>query len=141
MNITHNNVRMTRRRKLALESAYFYAKVLGISKRDFTLEIHYKFDYLKTFAIFACVDYHSKKRVTIEIDAGLSEEKMLTYIAHEMVHVKQYLKGQLSQTRSGLQLWKGKKVNAEIPYHRCPWELEAYKKQCIMYYEFIYCNG
>jgi hypothetical protein len=136
--IKHNKVPMTRKRRDAIRAAYFYAGELGIGKRDFTLEIDFKYDYRKTFQIYACVDYHSQKRITIEIDAGLSNEKMLTIIAHEMVHVKQYIKKELTESKSELQLWKGKKILEDTPYHRCPWELEAYKKQNVLYWEYVY---
>ena len=136
--IVHNKVRMTRKRRDAIQAAAFYARLLGIGTRNFTLEIDFKFDYIKTFQIYACVDYHSQKRVTLEIDAGLSNEKMLTIMAHEMVHVKQYIKKELTESKSELQLWKGKKIDAATPYHRCPWELEAHKKQSVLYWEYIY---
>jgi hypothetical protein len=132
---------MTRKRRDAVRAAGFYAGMLGIGKRDFTLEIHFKYDYLKTFQIYACVDYHNDKHATIEIDTGLEEEIMLTTMAHEMVHVKQYIKKELSESKRELMLWKGKKVPAELPYHRCPWELEAYKKQNVLYWEYIYSRN
>lgn len=54
----------------------------------------------------------------------LEYEEILKTIAHELVHAKQYLKGELV-AHSG-QLWKGKKYGG---YLTTPWEKEAYKKE------------
>ena len=45
-------------------------------------------------------------------------EQMIT-IAHEMVHIKQYMKGELSSTV----------ISNKIPYKNQYWELEAQKKE------------
>lgn len=55
-------------------------------------------------------------------------EMMLT-LAHELVHAKQFLRGDLTPK---LMNYKGKKHQL-TPYSRQPWEREAYKKE-----EFIY---
>jgi len=46
---------------------------------------------------------------------------LLLNIAHELVHAKQFIKGQLSPST---EKWKGVKVVA--PYRKTPWEKEAY---------------
>lgn len=47
--------------------------------------------------------------------------EMLLNIAHELVHAKQFIKGQLSPSTNK---WKGKEVTE--PYRKTPWEKEAY---------------
>lgn len=52
-----------------------------------------------------------------------TEAEMLKTLAHEMVHVLQYARGELNET---MTMWRGKYVNAEkLPYEEQPWEIEA----------------
>jgi hypothetical protein len=48
-------------------------------------------------------------------------------LCHEMVHVKQYLRGELKYLR-GKELWKGRDCT-DMEYMEQPWEKEAYKMQ------------
>lgn len=69
-------------------------------------------------------DYNSKGKpieFTIEVQKD-SEEEMLKTLAHELVHVSQYSKGELNEE---MTVWRGRKVSSEIPYCEQPWELEA----------------
>lgn len=63
-----------------------------------------------------------------------SEEEMLKTLAHEMVHMLQYARGELNEEMS---LWKGRKVDSdEIPYSEQPWEVEAETKGIELYESF-----
>lgn len=50
-------------------------------------------------------------------------------LAHELVHVKQMAKGILKSTRTGAQIWAGKKYSKRTKYLDRPWEIEAFSKQ------------
>jgi len=52
------------------------------------------------------------------------EEMMLT-LAHELVHAKQFIMGELSPTMRNYKTV----YHAKTPYSRQPWELEAYRKE------------
>lgn len=72
----------------------------------------------------------SKDHIEIEIGKyNLSLDKMMLTLAHELIHAKQFLKGELSPT---LRNWKSHPM-PHVPYSRSPWEREAYKKE-----EFIW---
>ena len=59
----------------------------------------------------------------IEIRASDSLEEKLLTLAHEMVHVRQYCRGQLNEQGNR---WYGRKFDSdEIPYNELPWEIEA----------------
>ena len=59
----------------------------------------------------------------------LSYESMMQTLAHEMVHAKQYLRGELcGYTHS----WKGKKPR-KYKYENSPWEREAYGLENCLY--------
>ena len=60
------------------------------------------------------VDENSKK---------FTHDQMMLNLAHELVHAKQFIKGELSPK---LHSWK-KKNHSKTPYSRQPWEREAYK--------------
>ena len=52
-------------------------------------------------------------------------EMMLT-LAHEMIHVKQYMKGEMSDDPKAL--WHGRNHD-NTPYTKQPWEVEAHKDE------------
>lgn len=71
----------------------------------------------------------------IEVRQSDSEEEKLKTLAHEMVHVKQYIRGELNEEMS---VWRGRKVNSdEIPYSEQPWEIEAESTAHKLYDEYI----
>ena len=73
--------------------------------------------------------------ITIERKCHITGEKMtfmeqMGTLAHEMVHARQFLRGQLSA--EGAWKWKGR--NAEnFKYENQPWEKEAYKQEKVLF--------
>jgi len=61
----------------------------------------------------------------------LTLSKMMLTLAHELVHAKQFLKGELSP-----QMKNWKTVPTDLPYSRQPWEREAYKKEDFLHHMF-----
>ena len=63
---------------------------------------------------------------------------MLISLAHEMVHVKQYARGELKDyLRDDVVRWKRKIFRlSEVEYWTSPWEVEAYEKDKILYEAF-----
>ena len=57
--------------------------------------------------------------------------EMLSTLAHEMVHVKQYRRGELRHTRNDnlMRWWKETIDIREVDYYELPWEKEAYTKE------------
>jgi hypothetical protein len=56
-------------------------------------------------------------------------KSMMQTLAHEMVHAKQYLRGELCGYSMS---WKGKKPR-NYKYENAPWEREAYKLEAELY--------
>ncbi len=137
MLITHNTVPMTKRRKGLMDAANFYARYLKISNYDVTVQIVFKYLLTETFSIYGQVNHVSTNRLKIDFDAKIPYELGMQKLAHEMVHVKQYIKGQLAEDSKGFQLWKGAQVDADLPYHKQPWEVEAMKKEVLMMSAFV----
>ena len=64
----------------------------------------------------------------IGLNPKMKRAKMLQAIAHEMVHVKQYARGELSNELITAK-WRGKTykiTNSMEDYFNWPWEIEAY---------------
>lgn len=62
-----------------------------------------------------------------------SVRKMLMTLAHEVVHVKQYAVGELSENHAS---WRGKRVNEDVDYWESPWEIEAFGRERGLYTMF-----
>ena len=115
-------------------TAMFYAKELRI------LDSNYK--------VFICTDPNLRKdgsnglcaktgdrEITVALYSRLSIVKMLSTLAHEMVHVKQMVRGHyrnepMKYGKGVHHYWLGKRVKAE--YIKRPWELEAFRKELVL---------
>ena len=66
----------------------------------------------------------------IEINENQYYDDFVTAVMHEMVHVKQYSKGELiDMSRSGQTKWQNVPVNKQTNYWDQPWEIEAHGKE------------
>lgn len=56
--------------------------------------------------------------------------RVLKVLAHELVHVKQYIMGELSWRNSGL-LWRGRNFDPDnvMDYYELPYEIEAHGRE------------
>lgn len=61
-----------------------------------------------------------------EITIRPNVENLRTALAHELIHVKQYLEGRLADTDLG-QFWEGRFIDtSKVAYSELPWEVEAH---------------
>jgi len=67
-------------------------------------------------------------KVVIKKDESV--RKMLMTLAHEIVHVKQYAVGELSENHAS---WRGKRINEDVDYWESPWEIEAFGRERGLY--------
>lgn len=59
----------------------------------------------------------------------LDREKAISVISHEIIHINQYVSGDLIY-QNGLVYWKGREYNLdEVQYDNRPWEDDAYSKE------------
>lgn len=76
-------------------------------------------------------DYHIKPReFELLIRSTMSDEDIFLTLAHEMVHVKQMLRGEHAERFRPVYktFWFGED-HTETPYKKQPWEIEAYELQ------------
>lgn len=135
LKITHSKAKMTLKRRNAVFAAQFHACKLGLAEMSETIHIVFDKGFKKRTQTYADCGPENGK-IVLTIDADLDYQIMQSTIAHEMVHAKQWLTGELSVTKSGLLKWKGKKVSSKLAYHRTPWELEAMSNEVIMLHDF-----
>ncbi len=76
-------------------------------------------------------DYEHKKQVLITISSKIPLRNQLAVLAHEMVHVKQFVRGELVELQDHCYQWKGmpgQNIHS-LDYLDRPWEKEALKMQ------------
>ena len=73
-----------------------------------------------------CLDSATRPRFfEIHIHYGLSKWDYLVTLAHEMVHVKQRVKGEWKQKADGSSTWNKQIVSPFTKYWDEPWEIDA----------------
>lgn len=116
----------------------FFAKYLMGDRLTKNLDIEIVFEDQGKMAEGHCFPTeHSRKPRMFEIgiNPSLRRHKMLQCLAHEMVHVKQYAKGELSSELVTAK-WQGKVfnlTNSFEDYLNWPWEIEAYGRDRALY--------
>jgi len=70
----------------------------------------------------------------LNIKRNICAEEIIRTISHEMIHVKQYVLGQLNEQ---MTMWNGQKVNdGQYGYFDSPWEIEAHELGDKLFFEF-----
>ena len=72
------------------------------------------------------------REFTVRADSKLRMRRLLETIAHEMVHVKQFAKGEMVDlARADKIRWCGKMFEEkDSNYYDYPWEIEAHGREC-----------
>lgn len=111
----------------------FLAQELKIAKSAWNLEIQMVKNLRTREGMRGSMVNLGGKYILMEIDSTLSFEALIDTIAHEMVHVKQTVKGQYRVEMKGRTVhryWRGKKVQAD--YYDQPWEKEAWSREKLL---------
>lgn len=130
-------VRLTKKRKALLAALPFFAKLLKIDNYNVTIALNFKHNFTELFQVYAQVYHVNTHRINIEFDANINNAISLQVLAHEMVHVKQYVTGKLAEDSEGFQLWRGKRVSENLSYTQEPWEVEAMRNESLMTHKYI----
>lgn len=81
----------------------------------------------------------SASKYLIELKKGMSLELALITLAHEIVHVKQYVQKELKiiyVKDDFVDVWMGKRYR-NVKYYDQPWEREAFSMDEDLYYDFL----
>jgi Zn-dependent peptidase ImmA (M78 family) len=113
------------------KSAKLFAKELNLDNSKYTLLIMTERGMAKNDGMRGVVQKIGPKVISMIIDTGLDLERLIITLAHEMVHVKQYARGQVKPSKSRkTQYWMGKHVRKS--YYEQPWEIEAFSKERVL---------
>ena len=136
-------------RKLVEIAAWYYAEKLMGKRLINNLEINinlkrnlYEKDKSEGTAIWE--DESSRpKEFTIELDCDTKVRNILITLAHEMVHIKQWAKGEMYEYADlgKVRFMKTKYDMNNLNYWDFPWEIEAYGKQLGLFIRFCEDNG
>lgn len=130
---------------LIKDAANFYARYLLGNKLNNNIYLTIKFERFKN----GCNDYaycdwmddnHQAREFIITIDSRLSKKETLLALAHEMVHLKQYAKGEMKDIFRPTRMvkWHGNKyLYEEFDYWSSPWEREARSYEMELYVKFF----
>lgn len=131
-------------RFLVKKAAKFYGEYLMGRKLAENVNITIKFGVLEDKNDYAFCDWiddnHRSRVFMITIDSGLSRKETLMALAHEMVHVKQYAKGELKDIFRPVRMtkWHGEKYLLDnMDYWEQPWEIEAYGRERGLYIKMM----
>ena len=117
------------KRTLAEDVAYFC--IDQMMPRMKTLDINIHLDKISE-ADGYCLAV-TDREFNLEIEKTLDEEDFITAICHEMVHVKQFARGETQDINIFTKRWKGTEYLSAYStvdeYINLPWEKEAYKMQ------------
>ena len=107
------------------------AQQLGISrlKNKILVRVHHKV-FMNDDGTQALCESLDQRNFVIDV---CLYSNWVVNLAHEMVHVKQFARGELD---SGLTSWKSNKYCANIEYWDQPWEKEARRLQFKLAEEF-----
>ena len=118
-------------------AAQFYAQELITPKMLENIFLRIKFSSKIDAHGYASVVEFSRsnkpRQFEIELHPGIGAAEILRTLSHEMVHIKQYIYGDVNLS---LTRWKGSKV--DVPdYWFQPWEIEAYGMQAGLFTKFV----
>jgi hypothetical protein len=108
----------------------FFEQELKLKNSSWTLDVRTKRG-MRLEGTRGCVTYLAPKYLVMLVDSGLDMERLVLTLAHEMVHVKQYARGQIKHKLGGkTYYWMGKPIRKQ--YYEQPWEVEAFSKERVL---------
>ena len=83
------------------------------------------------------------REYTIDLDCSISIRNILINLAHEMVHVKQWVKGEMYEytTPNMVRFMKTKYDMNDMDYYDYPWEIEAFGRQLGLFIHLCEADG
>lgn len=122
-------------------ACYFFAQTLLSSRMLKNLTVYVKYvDQLGVKGLTEFIDCNvSPREFIISIDPKQSKRNQLLTLAHEFVHVKQYVTGEMKQylSKPAIKWYKQTIYYEDVEYWDLPWEIEAYGRELGLYYKYL----
>ena len=128
--------------KLVNEAAHYYLKDL-IPGHSVMILIKLRKDLFKKESLKAdCIwedDRNKPREFNITADSSMNMHGLLRALAHECVHVKQFVKREMCDTDNCyITKWKGQSYHTDKGnYWELPWEIDAYGRETGLYEMFV----
>ena len=124
-------------REAVADVAYFVHKKLMPRQKNITVTIELKRNLAEKEGAFGwCMD-EGDKEYTVTVDSSQDLPTLLQTVCHEMVHVKQYARGEHTQLARGVFRWKRRYYSLDTEYDKQPWEKEAFKLEGPLFEEYV----
>ena len=144
MLITFSGFRGKKKLKLLEDSVCFYAVKLMGTRLSVNLEINITSKKIDGNTLGFCTyedDNVKPRSFEIELSNKIKcVEELFKTLAHEMVHVKQYARGEMKDRYRPAykQIWMGEEVNTnKVHYYDLPWEIEAHGREHGLFIRFV----
>ncbi len=126
---------------MVTEAVRFYASTLMNRQlvKNLTVKVSFKDEDVDGFCN-TDDDLAKPREFALQINPKRSVKAILTALAHEMVHVKQYATGESRQYERTpyVTKFRGVMVNTETTdYWDLPWEIDAYGRELGLYVRFM----
>lgn len=120
-------------------AAIYYSEILIPSKKLRNhISVDVKFENMDVWGMAYIDDYNASNKPRhfhVLLHKHIGAANILKTLAHEMVHVKQFLYGETNET---LSVWRGLPINSdEVDYYFQPWEIEANGLQESLFAKFV----
>ena len=126
------------------DAAWYYSLKLlgGRMARHITLDLTLTNNLHKKSGAYGFTmitgDVEKPREFHIELDASrkYSIGQILTWFAHEMTHLKQFVRGELIDYEDGTVQWKSRKYSGKERHCNQPWEKQAYRMEDKLWFDF-----
>lgn len=126
------DMRKSGRKEMIEGCINLFIRELKLEKSKATLFVFSRKDFEKETTAAGMVYPYDNGIITMELDSRLCMDKLIHTIAHEMVHVRQIAKGQLSYQGKKI-FWKGQRVYPKrMSYYDHPWEIDAWRNEKVL---------
>lgn len=108
-------------------------KAVAFASEFLEIDENVEVDFEEKFEEDCCgwCDY-DEDGITVFVNPKMKKSEIITTFFHEMVHAKQFVKGELiSGEGKSPSRWFGKEC--DLPYVETPWEQEAYELEAVMW--------
>jgi hypothetical protein len=125
--------RSTSKREMVTKVCEFFAKELCLKTSRYQLTVFVEPHLKRDQHMKGMVAKIGDRDLAMFVDSSMNMQDTIECLAHEMVHVKQFARGQLSYDIKPTKthtLWFGKRHPVD-PYES-PWEIEAYSKEKVL---------
>ncbi|NDB28745.1 hypothetical protein EB151_04250 [archaeon] len=121
------------KRALAEKFASAAKQVLFPRMENVVVNIELYKNLLEDEGVCGDVMHEDDREFTIRLDSSMTKEDFATTLCHEMIHVRQYCRKELSQPTGRTMIWKKEVFPTDLDYHLRPWETEAHSLESEIY--------